>query len=310
MTRALRALLLVAFAVACSQCGHAPTHAATHARSISAVPRRIEVQGHRGARAIYPEESPQGFAYALAAGVDTLELDLAVTQDGHLVVLHDLWINDALCVGPDGRPLTERPAVRSLTLAEIKRFDCGALANPAFPKQTLAPGTRVATLAEVFDLVARSVLPQARTVGFNVEMKSLPSHPELTPEPQEFARAILDLAREHRMLDRITIESFDYRMLLAVKALAPDVPIAALVSDTLPDLVALAADLHAEIVSPHFDWITAAEVHALHEHGVRVVAWTANAPKEWDYLVGVEVDGIISDDPAALIAHLQARGLR
>lgn len=298
-----RALIFASFALAgCARGGAAAP--------VRAPGGHIEVQGHRGARAVYPEESLTGFAYALAAGVDTLELDLAVTKDGHLVVLHDLRINDALCLGEGGRPLTDRPPVRALTLAEIRRLDCGTLPNLAFPKQTRVPGSRVATLDEVFDLVARSALPQARTVGFNVEMKSIPAHPELTPPPREFAQAILDVARKHGMLGRITVESFDHRMLAAVKELAPEVPVSALVGEDLPDLVAVADAVHAEIISPDVEWITSGEVRALHDRGVRVVAWTANKPEEWDYLVGVGVDGIISDDPAALIAHLRAKGLR
>jgi glycerophosphoryl diester phosphodiesterase len=158
--------------------------------------------------------------------------------------------------------------------------------------------------------VERSPLPQSKTIGFNIEMKSLPSHPELTLAPDEFARRVLDVARAHGMLGRIMIESFDYRMLRAVRSLAAEVPIAALVQGTLPDLVSLTADLHAEVVSPDLDWITAADVRALHEHGVRVIPWTANIESEWEYLVRIGADGIITDDPAALIEFLRARGLR
>lgn len=272
--------------------------------------RHIEVQGHRGARAVLPEESIPAFSHALEAGVDTLELDLAVTKDDHLVVLHDLTINDARCLGPGGEKLEGRPPVRSLTLAEIKQLDCGSLPHERFPKQVPVPGTRVATLSEVFELVAGSALPSAKKVGFNIEMKSVPAHPELTLPPDAFARKILDVAARHGMSARVTIQSFDHRMLAAVKRLAPNVPISLLIDGTLPDLAALAEHAGAEIVSPNVEWITAEEVRALHATGVRVIPWTANTPEEWSYLVGIGVDGIISDDPAALIAWLREKKLR
>lgn len=316
-------LLVVAFGAVVSACGAESRGARTStpgaavaaaatpsSRPALGRPARIEVQGHRGARAVLPEESQAAFAHALDVGVDTLELDLAVTKDDQLVVIHDLTINDALCLGRDGAKATDRPPVRSLTLAQVKEFDCGTLHNARFPKQVAVPGTRILTLDEVFDLVERSALPAAKTVGFNIEMKSVPAHPELVPSPDEFARRILDEVKAHHMLGRVTIQSFDHRMLQAMKRVAPALPISALIDGTLPDLVALDEHLGAEIISPEVDWITAADVRALHAKGVRVIPWTANTPEQWSYLVGIEVDGIITDDPAALVTYLRAHALR
>ncbi|MBM4371598.1 MAG: glycerophosphodiester phosphodiesterase, partial [Deltaproteobacteria bacterium] len=85
---------------------------------------------------------------------------------------------------------------------------------------------------------------------------------------------------------------------------APDLPISPLVSEDLPDLVELARDLGAGTVSPHQDWITSRDVAALHAAGVRVVVWTANTPEEWARLVDMGVDGIITDNPAGLLAWM------
>jgi glycerophosphoryl diester phosphodiesterase len=306
------AVFLVGSAVGCAAPRAVDDRAAQKPRT-TALPTpatRIEVQGHRGARAVLPEESIAAFTHALEVGVDVLELDLNVTKDDELVVLHDPLINDARCLDADGKRLTTRPAVRSLTLAEVKRFDCGTLAHERFPKQKAIPGTRISTLAEVFDLVEHASAPAAKTVGFNIEMKSIPARPELTPSADAFARKILDVATAHRMTGRITIQSFDHRMLAAIKRLAPKVPISLLIDGTLPDLPALAENAGAEIVSPNVDWITADEVKALHAKGVRVIPWTANTSEEWAYLTRIGVDGIISDDPAALVAWLRERNLR
>jgi glycerophosphoryl diester phosphodiesterase len=282
----------------CSSPAHVPL------KALPTPAAHIEVQGHRGARAVLPEESLPAFAHAIEVGADVLELDLGVTKDGHLVVLHDLLINDQRCLDGEGKRLTERPPVISLTLAEVKRFDCGSLPHERFPNQKQVPGTRIATLGEVFELAAKS------RVGFNIELKSVPARPELTPLPDVFARKVLDEARAHGMLERITIQSFDHRMLAAVKKQAPKIPISLSIEGTLPDLVALAENAHAEIVSPNLDWIVADDVRALHAKGIRVIPWTANKPEEWNYLAGIGVDGIISDDPASLIAWLKARSLR
>ncbi len=111
---------------------------------------KIQVHGHRGARAVRPENTIPAFEYAIAAGADVLELDLAVTKDNQLVVSHDLHMNRKICRGPEGET-----AIRALTLAEIRAWDCGALKNPEFPRQQTVPGTRMPTLDEVFALAPR-----------------------------------------------------------------------------------------------------------------------------------------------------------
>jgi len=116
--------------------------------------------------------------------------------------------------------------------------------------------------------------------------------------------------RARGMQARVSIQSFDHRILAEVRKQAPTVALAALIGKCLPDLVALNSNLKAEIISPSKDWITIADVEALHKAGTRVVVWTANTPEEWDRLIDMKVDGIITDDPAALIDYLKARKLR
>ena len=84
-----------------------------------------------------PENTIPAFEYAIGAGVDVLELDMAVTKDDVLVVSHDPLLNPEICTGP-GAPR----AIRTLTLRELRQWDCGALRNPRFPKQTPIPGAR------------------------------------------------------------------------------------------------------------------------------------------------------------------------
>ena len=271
---------------------------------------RIEVQGHRGAMARLPENTLPAFQHALEVGADTLEFDLAVTSDDCIIVHHDLTIDPELCLSKGGQKLEEGIAIRSRTLAQMKELDCGSLLSPEFPRQKTLPGTPIPTLDEVFELVKRTKTGAARKVRFNIELKGVPAKTELTPPVEVFVRLLLEVTRKHDMEARISVQSFDHRLLHEVRKQAPKVPLAALIGKSLPDLVALNSNLKAEIISPCKDWITAPDVAALHKAGTRVVVWTANTPEDWDRLIDMRVDGIITDNPEALIQHLDATGLR
>lgn len=269
----------------------------------------IEVQGHRGARAVRPENTLAAFDAALAAGVDTLELDLGVSSDRRLVVSHEPYLDPARCLDAEGRRLPKKIPLASRTLAQIQTYDCGSLKNDRFPGQILAPA-KMPSLEEVFDHVLASKHPAAKTVNFNIETKLYPAHPELTPSPEDFAGLVVAAITKRKMTARAIVQSFDHRTLVAVKKRAPKLRIAMLQPDGLPPLVPIARALGAEIVSPHHEWIRAQDVAELHAIGVRVIPWTANDEASWARLVKLGVDGIITDDPAALIAYLKKRKLR
>ncbi len=266
--------------------------------SLNAAPR-ILVHGHRGARAIFPENTIPAFTYAIQAGVDFLEMDVAVTKDNVLVISHDPHINGQICTGPH-----PGIAIHELTLAELRQYDCGALKNPHFAKQTPVPGTRIPTLDEVLDLASRG------SFQFNIETKSFPDHPELTPAPEEFSRMLLAAIRKHRLESRVIVQSFDFRTLVAMKRLAPDIRLAALWEGKARPFPEIAREAQAGIISPEFRLVTPEQVQASHAAKLEVVPWTADTPQDWQRLIDAGVDAIITDDPAALIAYLKERGLR
>lgn len=264
--------------------------------------RRFEVQGHRGARAVRPENTLSAFRYALEAGVDTLELDLHVTKDDVLVVAHDPFVNPKLCLGPGGSFLEDPPLIRKLSLADLKSYDCGSLKNPRFPAQVPQPGERIPSFAEVLQWLALETDSRARYVRLNVETKLEEAHPDEAPDPETFARLVVDELRRHRVVERTTLQSFDFRTLVAARKLEPRLRISALVDDRPAEpLAAIATRLKADIVSPNHEWLTAGDVAALHEAGVRVVPWTANDEASWKRLAEINVDGIITDDPVPLL---------
>jgi glycerophosphoryl diester phosphodiesterase len=267
--------------------------------SVIGLPASIVVHGHRGARAVRPENTIPAFEYAIQAGVDVLELDLAVTKDDILVVSHDPKLNPTICKGP-----AAPSAIRTLSLEALRQWDCGALRNPHFTKQTPIPGTLIPTLDEVFALAPRGKF------DFNIETKIFADHPEYTPSPEKFAQLVLDCVRRRGLESRVIVQSFDFRTLHAMKALAPAIRLAALYEKGAESFVEVARRAGARIISPEAGLVTPQKVKAAHAAGLEVVAWTANARPEWDALVAAGVDAIISDDPAALIAYLKEKKLR
>lgn len=270
----------------------------------------IEVEGHRGARARRPENTLAAFDYALEAGVNTLEMDVNISKDGEAVVIHEAIIPSELCLGPDGQPAPEGLAIHSLDLATIKTFDCGSVKDPNYPDQIPVPGEKIPTLREVFELVKNSSYPIAKKVRFNIETKIRPDQPDLAPSPEEFVSAVLKVVEEYSMVDRTVLQSFDPRTLLAAKEQEPKLALSILLLHDFPDLVMEAKKLGVNIVSPNKDWITQEKVKMIHAAKMKVIPWTANAPEDWDRLISMGVDGIITDDPERLIQYLQERGLR
>lgn len=258
----------------------------------------IEVQGHRGARAVRPENTISAFKYALDLGVDVLEMDIAITKDNVAVVSHDPVLNASLCVDRQGHPAPEKP-IRSLTRAQVQAFDCGRTQNPRFPRQQPVPGQRIPTLEQVLKLA--SAHPKVR---LNIETKLVPGAPELTASPAQFVQSILPLLKKYRMAHRTTIQSFDTRSLRAFGAQAPEIERVVLVAESLHDPVAVARSVGARVYSCHHRWINKEAVKELHAAGIRVVPWTANKASDFERLIAYGVDGIITDDPAALLKYL------
>jgi glycerophosphoryl diester phosphodiesterase len=262
---------------------------------------RIQVHGHRGARAVLPENTLPAFEYAIAQGVDVLELDVAVTKDDVLVVSHDPEMNPAFCAGPAG---ARTRVIREMTFAELRQWDCGAKANPAYPRQKAIPGTRVPSLDEVYALAPRG------SFEFNVETKIFPHRPSVTPGPERFAELMLAAIRKHRLERRVIVQSFDFRTLRALGRMAPEIRLSALIQFAPQEFVASAREAGATILSPNVKLVTPEKVKAAHAAGLQVVPWTANTEAEWKLLVDAGSDAIISDDPAGLIAYLKKTGKR
>lgn len=280
------------------------------AAPVWAVAKGPLVHGHRGSRGTVPENTIPAFEAALMAEADVLEMDMGVTRDNVVVISHEPKITPERCLGPDGKALEKAVPIRSLTLAELKKYDCGTLLNAKFPQQLAVPGERMPTLDEVFAMVKASGYQAAPKVEFNIETKIFPSEPELTPAPAEFARLVLDVIKKHGMEKRVIVQSFDVRTLKEIKKLNPAIRTAQLTEASLLDVVPALKAAGTDIWSPNYLWITTGAVHEAQAAGIPVVPWTLNTKKDWDLALEAGVDAIITDYPAALVEYLQQKKLR
>ncbi|MGZ5158231.1 MAG: glycerophosphodiester phosphodiesterase family protein, partial [Caldimonas sp.] len=184
----------------------------------------FDLQAHRGGRGLRPENTLASFENALRLGVTTLELDIAITADGVAVISHEPALFPGTARDAEGKWLKEPgPLIRSLTLAELQRYDVGRL-NPdhpygkPFPGQQAQDGQRIPTLASLFALVRRL---GAGDVQFDIETKIFPHRPNDTLPPEAFVTTLLGVIREAGMTDRVMIQSFDWRTLALVQRLQP-----------------------------------------------------------------------------------------
>lgn len=265
----------------------------------------FDVQGHRGARAVWPENSLPGFVYAAELGVTTLELDVVVTAAGEVVVSHEPWLNADICTGPDGEPLEadERRSLYPMPLDELQRCDCGSNGHARFPKQQ-SVRTFKPTLAEVVHAVAGAPRPEGRgPVAFNIEIKHEADWVGVhAPSVEVAVDRVLAAIRQAGIAGRTTVQSFSAPVLEAVHAADAGVRTAWLMEDerTVEQALGLLT-FQPDIYSPYHGLLTEAEVARARALGLTVVPWTVNEAPRMAELVGWGVDGLISDDPALLL---------
>ncbi len=230
-----------------------------------------------------------------------IELDVTVTSDDVVVVSHDpCFLNLEICLGRD-RP---RPFCELSWKPELHKWDCGSLRHPAFPRQAPVPGARIPSLDEVLSL------SELGAFDFNIEAKIFPDQPRLTPSPEEFAVLVFECIRRRGLEHRVIFQSFDFRILHAMKGLDPQIRLAALYEGAADSLIAIAERAGTEIVAPHLSLANLESVSAAQAAGIEVIVWTANVRGEWDAMIESRVDAIITDDPAAVLCYLKSRKLR
>lgn len=273
----------------------------------------IDLQGHRGARGLRPENTIPAFQYAIDHKMVTLELDTNLTKDGNLIVHHDYIINSEICVDLQGnRPQPER--ILDMKFADLRNMDCGSNSNKEFPEQVPVPGTRLISLSELFDYVIKNENNHLNTrkINFNVEAKfdSIPNQESI----EIFTTILVNKIEEAGMVERTTVQSFALEALPMVKKLNQKLKTSALFKPSYFQgfLMALGLDSNraeiiqktekagADYISPHYRYISPSFVQTCHKKNIRVIPWTVNEEETMLTLLNYGVDGIISDYPNRL----------
>ena len=291
----------------------------------------FDLQGHRGARGLAPENTLAAFETALRIGVDTLEMDVYLTADGHLVVTHDPLLSADITRDATGRWLSAPgPAIRSLSLAEVQAYDVGRIRPDSpqarnFPLQQAADGQRIPRLSQVFDLAARR---GGRSLRFNIEIKYQPNEPQRYAPMETLVDALVRDIQAAGLAERCTIQSFYWPVLQRVQQVAPTMSVGHLtaqrpgmntvdatswmagrslqIDGSVPKMVRAAG---GRIWSPHFRDLTPELVREAQALGVKVVPWTVNEPGELQQVLALQVDGLITDYPDRARTAMQARNL-
>ncbi len=277
----------------------------------------FDLQAHRGGRGETTEESLRAFAKAIELGVTTLEFDIVLTEDGQPLVWHDATIEPEKCSdttpafpGDPEFPYVGK-LVHDLTLAQIHTLDCGRrLAE--FPDAEVVRGNKIAVLPEVFALADS----YRASVRYNIETKVTAAEPADSAGPQQFVDVILAAVRAAGKIDRVEIQSFDWRTLPMVRRAEPSIPLVALWDEetwrpdspwlggvnpaVIGDPLVGARLVGADVASPDFALVDKAFVDRAHALGLKVISWTVDDAAVMREQIGYGVDGLITDYPRLL----------
>ncbi len=301
-------------------------------------PDVIQVYAHRAVRGLLPEHTLPGYAEALRIGCDYVDMDVNMTRDGVLVVTHDQTLNPDLTTDATGKRVTARIPVNTLLCAELQRYNVGRLNRESdygrlFPHQRDLDLASIPTLREVIRYVKGIA---GDRVGFQIEIKTDPAHPELSPTPKAYATALHALLHEERVLDRTEIQAFDWRCLIELNRIDPKARTAYLTDRTtvsltdaetglwtaglLPkdygySLPRMVKSLGGSCWDPFEMDLTKAALDEAHALGLKVVPWGWPEMEGNDFphetitrLIAWGVNGIITDRPDLLRDLLSAKG--
>ncbi|WP_326633532.1 glycerophosphodiester phosphodiesterase family protein [Nonomuraea fuscirosea] len=286
---------------------------------------RVEIHGHRGARGLWPENTLPGMSRTMELGVHALELDVALTADRRLVLTHDLTVSAVtsadrrpIYAGDPLYPYVGKP-INALTLAQLRTLDVG-VRLPRHPDDPFAltqvpmPETRMPTLGAVLGLVNAY---EAESVRLHVELKSDPTRPELTADPEQFTELVVEELDRHGRLDNVAILSFDWRIIRHAAELAPGTRRFALIElDTLhwndgvgDDVPAAARAAGATTLSPEHIMVDESLMAQAEAAGLDVAVWTVNQPELAARMLDLGAAGIVTDYPDRMRELWRERGL-
>lgn len=268
---------------------------------------QFDIQGHRGCRGLFPENSIEGFIEAIKLGVTTLEMDVVITGDQLVLVSHEPFMSHEICLLPNGMLIRKSEELKlnifQMDIAAIQEHDCGSLGHSGFPQQVKKKSIKP-LLSEVVDLVEQYIsLNNLAPVDYNIETKSTPSGDNVFhPTPDIFADLLLKVIMDKGIENRTYIQSFDVRTLQHLRKINAPVKLVLLVENVKgPKHNIKRLGFNPDVYSPYFKLISTRSIKTLHKQGIRVIPWTVNDETDMIQLIRKGVDGIITDYPNKLV---------
>lgn len=268
--------------------------------------KTIDIQGHRGCRGLMPENTIPAFKKAIELGVNTLELDVAVSKDNIVVVSHEPYMNSVICLDVNGAEISKDDEknlnLYQMSFDSIQHYDCGLKPYPRFPEQE-----KIKTHKPSLDAVFKAAKQLNLNIKFNIEIKAEPEYDGIyTPKPKEFVKLVLDVINQNNAFDETNLQSFDVRILEAIKKQSPKMPVALLVDENEDIWEKMNQMTFApDIISPYYKLLDAKTVSSLQTENFQVIPWTLNTIEDMQAMINLNVDGIITDYPNRLINILK-----
>ena len=266
------------------------------------IPDSLDLQGHRGCRGLMPENTIPAFIKALDLGVTTLEMDVVISKDKRVIVSHDPFLSHEICLKPDGREIwayeEKKYNIYQLYSSELIKFDCGSKPHPRFPQQQKLK-VHKPLLEEVIDSTEHYAAQKKLAPLYNIEIKSVAATDKVFhPAPDEFAELVVGILETEEIIDRTTIQCFDVRTLQYLHKNYPEITLALLVENTnSPEENLELLGFTPNIYSPEYILVDEHLMTLAHNKHMKVLPWTVNTTEEAQRLIGLGVDGIITDYP-------------
>ncbi len=273
--------------------------------SLNAQVKPIDWQGHRGCRGLYPENTIKAMIKAIDLGVTTLEMDVVITKDKQVVLSHEPFMNAEISTTPEGvflEPSQEKANnIYQMDYVDVQKWDVGLKPHPRFPQQLKIALTKP-LLSDVTDAVEEytraNKLP---SVYYNIETKSEPAGDDTYhPKPAEFVALLMAVCKQKGINDRLIVQSFDPRTLQIVHHNYQGIQTAFLVESTSTRTMHKqlnALGFKPNIFSPAYSFANKKLIEMCHRQGMKVIVWTVNTREDIKRMLGLGVDGIISDYP-------------
>lgn len=265
--------------------------------------QKFEKQGHRGARGLAPENTILSMYRALDLGATTIGMNVVISKDRQVVLSHAPYFNHEISLTPAGKPISLKQEqsynMYEMSYEQIKKFDVGSKVHGRFPGQQKYKAYKP-LLSEVIDSVElyakQHKLPKPL---YAIEIKTVRKGDLVFhPEPAEFSQLVLEVIHGKKINKRTTVQAFDIRCLQYVHEKFPKLK-TALMIDEKEDFENNIKELGFKptVYSPYAVLVGKGLVDRCHAAGIKIIPWTVNSKKDMDYMIGLGVDGIITDFP-------------